>query len=180
MKIEIIAGSPRVPSLNGRVAKFVHQYLQQNSAHETGLIELNKISVPFIQNVWRSAEDAPSELQEIARRIFEADAFILSTPEYNGSYSSAMKNLLDHFPKHKHKAFGIITSSDGIMGGMRAAQQMLQLVPGIFGIASPQLLIVPQANKKFDENGQLTAPEFEKNVHDFVTEFLWLAERLLK
>jgi NAD(P)H-dependent FMN reductase len=32
-------------------------------------------------------------LKPLAKRIFEADAFILATPEYNGSYSPAMKNF---------------------------------------------------------------------------------------
>ncbi len=74
--------------------------------------------------------------------------------------------------------FGIVTTSNGAMGGIRASQQLLQLVPALFGIASPFMLIVPQADKKFDEQGQLIAPEFQKNIEDFVREFLWLAEKI--
>lgn len=180
MRIEIIAGSPRKQSLNLRVAKYVHEYMQQHSEHQVGLIAMNETEVPFIQKVWQKPEDAPENLQDIARRMFAADAFILSTPEYNGGYSPALKNLLDHFPKQKRKAMGILTSSDGAMGGMRAAQQLLQLVPALFGIASPFMLIVPKANEKFDESGSLIAPAFEKNVADFVHEFIWLAEQLHK
>ncbi len=178
MKIEIIAGSPRNPSLNARVARYVHQHLSSVSQHEVGLIEMNQYVLPFIQKVWTSVDKAPEEHRELARRMFAADAFIISSPEYNGGYSPAMKNLFDHFPKQTHKPFGIITSSDGIMGGMRAAQQLLQLVPALFGIASPNLLIVPQADKKFNEQAELIAPEFYKKVEDFCTEFLWLAEKL--
>lgn len=178
MNIEIIAGSPRNPSLNGRVARFVHKQLQATTSHNVGLIELNKNILPFIQNVWSSVEKAPEEYQSLARRMFEADAFIISSPEYNGAYSPAMKNLFDHFPKQAKKAFGIITSSDGMMGGIRASQQLLQLVPALFGIASPFMLIVPQADKKFNEDSELIAPEFQKNVNDFCREFIWLAEKL--
>lgn len=178
MKIEIIAGSPRNPSLNARVAKHLHRLLKQYPDHETGLIELNKITFPFIQKVWSSPDQATPELQPVAARMFAAEAFIICSPEYNGAYSPAMKNLFDHFPKQKHKPFGIVTSSDGVMGGIRASQQLLQLVPALFGIASPNMLIVPQADKKFDEEGNLIAPEFEKNIHDFIREFLWLAEKL--
>lgn len=178
MNIEIIAGSPRIPSLNGRVAKYVHQHLQSVSQHNVGLIAVNEHVLPFIQKVWSRPEDAPEEYRTLAERMFAADAFIISSPEYNGGYSPAMKNLFDHFPKQQKKAFGIITSSDGIMGGIRASQQLLQLVPALFGIASPFMLIVPQADKKFDEEGKLIAPEFEKKVNDFCNEFLWLAEKL--
>jgi NAD(P)H-dependent FMN reductase len=179
MNIEIIAGSPRVPSLNARVAHYIFDQIRQSApGHQVGLIEMNKTVLPFIQTVWRRVEDAPEEYRSLATRMFAADAFIICSPEYNGGYSPAMKNLFDHFPKQKQKAFGIATSSDGVMGGMRAAQQLLQLVPALFGIASPFLLIVPQADKKFDEGGKLTAPEFEKNVNDFIREFIWLAEKL--
>ena len=90
-----------------------------------------------------------------------------------------MKNLLDHFPKQHHKPFGIVTASPGALGGIRASQQLLQLIPALFGIASPYLLIVPTVDKKFDEAGNLVDSSFEKNVHNFVSEFLWLSENIV-
>lgn len=178
MNIEIIAGSPRNPSLNLRVAEYVFHQLQSTTQHQIGLIAMNKVSFPFIQNVWSNAAQAPDELRPIAERMFAADAFVISSPEYNGAYSPALKNLFDHFPKQNKKAFGIITSSPGAMGGIRASQQLLQLVPALFGIASPGMLIVPQVDKKFDESGNLIAPEFQKNIDDFCANFIWLAEHL--
>jgi NAD(P)H-dependent FMN reductase len=111
--------------------------------------------------------------------MFAADAFVLVSPEYNGGYSPAMKNLLDHFPKQTRKAFGIATSSDGVMGGIRASMQLQQLVAALFGILSPVMLISPQVDKKFAEDGTLLDAAFESKIHQFVTEFLWLAERLV-
>src|SRR5262249_22660439 len=99
---------------------------------------------------------------------------------YNGSYSPAMKNLLDHFPKQHHKPFGIVTASPGALGGIRAAQQMQLLVSALFGVASPYMLIIPAVDKKFDEEGNLQDASFSNSVHNFVTEFLWLAESVLK
>ncbi len=90
-----------------------------------------------------------------------------------------MKNLLDHFPKQHHKPFGIVTASPGALGGIRASQQLLQLIPALFGIASPYLLIVPTVDKKFDEAGNLVDPVFEKNIHNFISEFLWLSENIV-
>ena len=178
MNIEIIAGSPRNPSLNLRVARHLQQKLQTTTNHQIGLIEMNKVNLPFVQNVWSRPEDAPEAFRSVAERMFAADAFIISSPEYNGAYSPAMKNLFDHFPKQNRKPFGVVTSSPGAMGGIRASQQILQLIPALFGVACPNLLIVPQVDKKFDEQGNLTAPEFEKTINDFCTEFIWLAEKL--
>jgi NAD(P)H-dependent FMN reductase len=110
--------------------------------------------------------------------MFNANAFIMVSPEYNGSYTPALKILFDHFPKQSRKAFGIITASPGSLGGIRASQQMQLLINALFGIGSPYMLITPFVDKKFDEAANLIDPSFQKNIDQFVTEFLWLAESL--
>ena len=97
MKIEIISGSPRTASVTHRVALHLKNWLSQNSSHEADIIAMKDWNIPAVQSVWVSLEKAPVEFQPLAERIFNADAYILVTPEYNGSYSPAMKNLLDHF-----------------------------------------------------------------------------------
>jgi len=178
MNIEIISGSPRQDSASHRVALFLKNYLQGGSQHEIGIIDVREWKLPLLEQVFSSVEKTPDRYKPLAERMFAADAFILVTPEYNGSYSPALQNLLDHFPKQHHKAFGIVTASPGPMGGMRASQQLLLLIPALFGVASPYMLIVPQVDKKFDTMGQLTDPGFEKAIATFVNEFLWLAGSL--
>lgn len=180
MKIEIISGSPRVNSITRRVALHLQTILSQNTDHEIGLIDMQEWELPSMQAVYSSVENTPAQWKPLSKRIFAADAFILVSPEYNGSYAPAMKNLLDHFPKQHHKPFGIVTASPGAMGGMRATQQMLLLVSALFGIASPYLLIVAGVDKKFDKAGNLLDESFQHNIHNFVSEFLWLAENLDK
>lgn len=179
MKIEIISGSPRTNSITKRVTLHLKNWLLQNTTHDVDIIDMKDWSVPPVQSVWVTVDKAPLELQPLAKRILEADAFILVTPEYNGSYSPAMKNLLDHFPKQSHKPFGIATASPGAMGGMRASQQLLLLVPALFGIASPNMLITPAVDKKFSPDGDLLDESFQNAVHTFTTEFLWLSEKLV-
>ena len=179
MKIEIISGSPRTNSVTHRVALHLKNSLKQNSNHEVDIIDMKEWDVPVMQSVWVSTDKAPLEFQPLAKRIFEADAYILVTPEYNGSYSPAMKNLLDHFPKRNHKPFGVVTASPGAMGGIRASQQLLQLVPALFGIASPYLLIIPAVDKKISPDGDLLDESFQNSVHNFISEFLWLSEKIV-
>jgi len=178
MKIEIIAGSPRTNSVTRRVALHLKNWLKQNSAHDVDIIDMKDWDVPPMQSVWVSAEKTPDQFKPLADRVFGADAFILVTPEYNGSYSPSLKNLLDHFPKQHHKPFGIVTASPGAFGGIRASQQLLLLIPALFGIASPYMLIVPGVDKKFSPDGDLLDETFQNSVHNFATEFIWLSERL--
>jgi len=178
MNIEIISGSPRKNSGSARVAVFLQRLLQKTTNHHVGLIDVRDWNIGLLQEVFRTVETTPEELQPLAKRMFAADAFILVTPEYNGSYSPALQNLLDHFPKQTRKPFGIVTASPGAMGGMRSSQQLLLLVPALFGIPSPHMLIIPFVDKKFDAEGNLTDESFDKSVNNFIKEFLWLAESL--
>lgn len=178
MRIEIISGSPREHSVTRRLALALEKTFKANTEHEIGLIDLREHDLPPMQAVFPSVEYTPEPYKKISERFFNADAFVLVTPEYNGSYAPAMKNLIDHFPKQYHKVFGIATASPGAMGGMRAAMQLQQLIFGLFGIGSPHMLVVPGVDKKFDGKGELLDPSFEKNINTFVKEFLWLAEKV--
>ena len=180
MKIEIISGSPRKSSLTRRLAFHLQKALTSQTDHEIGLLDLKNIDLPAVEAVITSVETAPAQHKELAKRIFEADAFILVTPEYNGSYAPAMKNLLDHFPKQQRKPFGIATASPGGFGGMRAALQVQQLIYGLFGIGSPHMLVVPFVDKKLNAAGELLDPSFAKNVDVFLNEYLWLAEKIVE
>jgi NAD(P)H-dependent FMN reductase len=178
MNIEIISSSPRQASLTHRVALHLQKSITAKTNHKVGLIDVREWNLGLLQNVFSTIENTPEKYKPLAERIFAANAFIVVSPEYNGSYSPALNNLFDHFPKQARKVFGLATASVGAMGGMRASQQLLLLVPGLFGIASPQLLVTPFVDKKFDSEGNLTDETFAKSVDVFVNEFLWLAEKI--
>lgn len=180
MNIEIVSGSPRRDSVTHRVVLFLQKYLSEVTNHTIKVIDVRDWDLDVLQQeVYRSIEATPARFQPLAKRMFSADAYILVTPEYNGSYTPALKNLFDHFPKQSHKAFGIVTASPGILGGVRASQQLQLLINALFGIGSPYMLITPQVDKKFDIHGNLTDATFQKNIDVFISEFLWLAENIV-
>ena len=180
MRIEILSGSPRSSSVTRRLALHLQQVLEQNTDHEIGLIDVRDFPLGALQGVYSAPQDAPASHRELADRMFEAQAFILVTPEYNGSYTPELKNLLDHFPKQSRKPFGLATASPGALGGIRAAMQLQQLVPALFGVASPHLLVTPLIDKKLDADGNLLDESFRKSIEHFVNEFLWLAEKVVE
>jgi NAD(P)H-dependent FMN reductase len=178
MKITIISGSPRGNSLTYRVALHLKAAIA-NDENQVDIIDLREVEMPQLQTVFTSVESTPEKYKEVSAKMFSADAFVLVTPEYNGSYSAALKNLLDHFPKQHRKVFAIATASPGALGGIRAALQLQELVYALFGIGSPYMLVTPQVDKKFDADGNLLDESFQKSIETFVNEFLWLAERVV-
>ncbi len=176
MKITIVSGSPRKESVTVRVAKHLNKFLQEkHPEHEFRLLNLQDHQIPYVQRVWSTINDVPDEYKTAAEMIYSADAFVLVTPEYNGSMSSALRSLFDHFPKQTKKVFGIVTASDGAMGGIRAAVAMQNQICAWFGIVCPQMLVVGGVANKFDADGHLIDEKFGNNILNFVTEFMWLA-----
>ncbi|HEX8461069.1 MAG TPA: NAD(P)H-dependent oxidoreductase [Segetibacter sp.] len=179
MNIEIVSGSPRKGSVTFRLALFLKKYLQEITKHNINIIDVRDWNISTMQEiVYASVENAPENFKPLAQRMFSANAFIIVTPEYNGSYTPAMKNLFDHFPKQMHKTFGIVTASTGSLGGIRASQQLQLLILALFGIPSPYMLVTPNVDKKFDEQANLIDPAFHNSIHNFTSEFIWLAERI--
>jgi chromate reductase, NAD(P)H dehydrogenase (quinone) len=178
MRIEIISGSPRGNSITNRVALHLKKCITERTSHEVNIIDVRENEMPLLQAIFTSVESTPEPFKEVAERMLNANAFILLTPEYNGSYSAALKNLLDHFPKQHHKVFAIATASTGMLGGIRSAMQLQELVYALFGVGSPYMLVTPQV-KKFDEEGNLLDQNFKKSIDIFINEFIWLAEKIV-
>lgn len=179
MRIEIISGSPRGNSITNRVALHLKKCIDERTDHDVNIIDVRENELPLLQTVFTSVESTPDQFKEVAERMLNANAFILLTPEYNGSYSAALKNLLDHFPKQHHKVFAIATATTGMLGGVRAALQLQELIYALFGIGSPYMLVTPQVDKKFDEEGNLLDQNFKKSIDVFINEFIWLAEKIV-
>ena len=179
MNIEIVTGSPRKESVTYRVALYLLEQLRSQTHHTVNILDVRNWQLPVLQQqVFQSVETTPDPFKPLSQRMFGAQAFILVTPEYNGSYTPVLKNLFDHYPKQSHKAFGIATASPGIMGGMRATQQLQLLINALFGIGSPHMLVVGNVDKRFDAEGNLLDETYQKTIDTFIREFLWLAERL--
>ncbi len=62
----------------------------------TDVIDLREVKISFCDG--RPPEEYPDDTASVLERIQAADAYIIGTPIYRGSYTGALKNLLDHVP----------------------------------------------------------------------------------
>ncbi|MDX2136139.1 MAG: NADPH-dependent FMN reductase [Saprospiraceae bacterium] len=178
MRIAIISASTRINRQSHRVALALEQYVQAAGVHTVDLIDLAAYAFPVMEEVLHRHPDAPPGLADFADRVREADAFLFVSPEYNGSYTAALKNAVDYLKESEFskKVIGVVSVTSGPLGGMRAAMNMQELVLGIAGFALPQMLLVGQVSQRFDETGALLDPAFGPKVDVFLKNFLWLAE----
>ncbi len=62
----------------------------------TEVLDLREVTISFCDG--RPPTDYPDDTPRVLARIQAAHAYIIGTPIYRGSYTGALKNLLDHIP----------------------------------------------------------------------------------
>ncbi|HNG89108.1 MAG TPA: NADPH-dependent FMN reductase, partial [Saprospiraceae bacterium] len=161
-----------------RVALALQRLLSTQGKHSAEVLDLAEYQFPVLEEVLHKHPNPPEGLLDFAQRIRHADAHIFVSPEYNGSYTAALKNAVDYLKEQEfaRKVVGVASVSTGTLGGIRAALSMQQLVLGIGGYPIPQMLTVGRVAERFDEAGKLLDSAYEKNLLNFLNHFLWLAE----
>lgn len=182
MRIAILSSSTRVNRQSHRAALGLARFIEQQAVHTVEILDLAASNFPLLEEVLHRHPNAPTGLAEFADQVRQADAFLFVSPEYNGSYTAALKNAVDYLKEGEfsRKVIGVVSVTSGALGGMRAALAMQQLVLGIAGIPIPQMLTIGLVGQKFDEDGQLLDLAFEKNIQTFLRHFLWLAEAVVE
>ncbi|MBK8965374.1 MAG: NAD(P)H-dependent oxidoreductase [Saprospiraceae bacterium] len=181
MHITILSASTRLNRQSHRVALALEKWINENSMHTAEVLDLAEYNFPVMEEVLHRHPNPPAGLVDFAERVRQSDAHLFVSPEYNGTYTSALKNAVDYLKEKEfaRKVIGVVTATTGMLGGIRAALSMQQLVLGIAGYAIPQMLTVPQVSQRFDEHGHLTDPAFEAKFAGFLEQFFWLAEAVV-
>ena len=133
------------------------------------------LQMPLYDGDLEEAEGVPEAAERLAAQIAEADAVILSTPEYNKGPSGVIKNALDWVSRGpgtpwSGKPVAVMSAAAGRAGGERA-QMILRsyLVP-----FRPHLLMGPEvhlaaSSSQFDENGTLQGEQYIKDLTALMT-----------
>ena len=119
------------------------------------------LQMPLYDGDLEEAEGGPESAERIAAQIAEADAVILSTPEYNKGPSGVLKNALDWLSRSKPgplegKPVAIVSAAAGRAGGERAQFSLRHCLTPF----NPRILQGPEfmlagAHNAFDDTGRI-------------------------
>jgi chromate reductase, NAD(P)H dehydrogenase (quinone) len=159
MKILALSGSLRRESFNTALAYAARELAPDGVEVEVydglGLIP------HYDQDLDHEDVETPESVADLRRRIEEADALLVITPEYNGSITGVLKNAID-WASARHRGSWLRNKTVAIAGattgqyGAIWAQQDLRRVLGIAGarVVGGELP-VSTAHEKFDAHGRL-------------------------
>jgi chromate reductase, NAD(P)H dehydrogenase (quinone) len=164
-----IAGSLRRESYNRAALRAATQLVPEGASIE--IFELDGIP-GFSQD---EEQNPPAKVVELKRRIREADAILIVTPEYNYSVPGVLKNAIDWASRPygdsawNGKPAAIMGASIGAIGTARAQYHLRQMFVflNMFPINQPEVMI-GNASERFDAAGNLT----DETTKDFIRQLL--------
>lgn len=169
LNICIISGSTRIlgppqPILSDRVTTFITKCLQQREQnHRVTTIRAREKDLPLMEkpHFGYSKSDVPKQMEDISRKIQEADAYIVITPEYNHSPCPGLMNIMNHFGSSYFgfKPSGIVSYSAGQWGGTRAAHSLRPFLSELGCLPVSAMVHIPSAADVLRPNGVVIQDE---------------------
>ena len=186
----VFAGSSRAQSWNRKLAQVAADAARAAGAQVTHL-ELGDFDLP-LYNGDLEARGIPRDVIRL-KEIFHAHpAWLVVSPEYNGSYTGLMKNTIDWVSSpikgdpvwssgtkpFAGKVVGMLSASPGALGGLRSLSHLAPLLMNLQCWVSPKQFALSKAGEAFDADGQLIAETARTSVQGVVTQVLHAAQRL--
>jgi chromate reductase len=165
MNIIAFNGSLRQGSLTGQVIATMPEVAPNGMNIET--IEIGHL--PLYNDDLRVDGENPAEVTKIAEKLAAADGLIVASPEYNRSFSPAIKNVIDWLSKAPEAPLRgmptlIATQSPGQLGGIAAnnhLRQVLSICGAVF-LTGGEIAVGASASKV--EGGKIT----DQATRDFI------------
>lgn len=173
--IVIISSSVRTGRHSHRVALYFKQYLEKNNLATAEIADLAAYDFPVFHERLRLQPNPAPNVIEFANRIKAADGVIIVTPEYNGGYPAALKNVVDLLYDEWHrKPVAISTVSDGVFGGTQVITSLQFSLWKIRAWTVPAMFPVPKVQEMFNDDGvPANAAAVDKRAAYFTGELLW-------
>lgn len=164
-KLMIVVASVREGRIGLPIAEWVRDVVQEHGGFEIDWADLKEIGLPLMTEPNHPKLRKYTQASTIAwsERVDAADAFVFVQPEYNFSYSPALKNALDHLSQEWwRKPLGTV-SYGGISGGTRgtAALRVPEVALGI--VPTTVNVEIPWAVKQVDD-GRFTPSDAQGQV----------------
>lgn len=189
-KLLVFAGSTRLDSFNRKLAGAAATLARASGAEVTH-IELVDFDIPMY-NADLEARGTPPDVMKLKKMMYDHPAWIVCSPEYNGSYTALLKNTIDWvtspvkgdaqwsdgFRSFTGKVVGVLSASPGALGGLRSQSHLVPLLFNSQCWVAPKTFALGKAGDAFDAQGELVNDSHRKSVQAVIDQVLFAAQRL--
>ena len=112
--------------------------------------------------------------EPIQKRAQAAIGAIFVTPEYDGSFSSILKLIIEHFGYPSAlagKPVALFGCAGGRIGAVKALEHLRSMMSHTGAIVLPLSYSIPQVHRAFDDHGQLLDPQVHHGIEAVIAAF---------
>jgi chromate reductase, NAD(P)H dehydrogenase (quinone) len=176
----VFPASLRRDSLNGRLATLAARTIEAYSG-KVDSATMRDFDCPSYDGDVQDAEGFPPGAEQLRRRLEEADAFVISSPEYNFSMSGTLKNVIDWVSRYRPQPFKgkhclLMSASPSMAGGNRGLWALRQPLEHLGANVYPDMFSLAQAHQAFSADDRIADPQLQNWFEGNITGFLNLVE----
>ena len=186
-RILVFAGSAREASLNKKLARIAAKVVNEQGGEAT-YIDLRDYPMPIYEGDLEEREGMPEAARRLRELFVSHPAFLIVSPENNGSIPSLLKNALDWLSRdtdgksglepYRGKIVALMAASPGAFGGVMALGHLRQSLVKLFAHVIPEQFPLPKADEAFAEDGSLTQAWQQKSVLNVVRQLIDTTKRM--
>ncbi len=175
-KIAVISSSVRTGRLSHRVALYAERLLKTNPEVDPFVLDLKAYDFPLFHERFANLSVKPEGLLEFTEKFNAADAVVIVSPVYNGSFPASLKNVIDlYYKEWLRRPVGIISVTYGQVPGIATVQQLQNILMKMGALCIPVLSTVTDTENIFAEDGTpLQEEKARRWVAPVLSELLWL------
>jgi FMN reductase len=131
---------------------------------ETALLELRDFNLVFYGSV--PENEYPPDVLQLRQALKDSQGIILATPEYHGSLTGALKNMLDlmSIEDFETKIIGLVGVAGGNIGAINSLNTMKTICRNLHCWVLPQEVSIANSAQTFDDDGTVKDPAIEERL----------------
>ncbi len=171
MRLALLIGSTREGRFADKVVRWAKDGIGRHPAFDLDVIDPRGFALPahFPSGVHEG-------LEKIQRRLEQADAILVVTPEYNHSFPAALKQVIDVTGEAWQAKPAAFISYGGVSGGLRAVEQLRLVLAELHTVTLRKVVSFMNAWELFDEQEGLLEPlRAERSLKQQLDQLSWWA-----
>ncbi len=176
----VFSASLRNDSFNTRLAKLATQVIEKNGG-KVDYANMKEFDCPSFNQDLEINDAHPVGAEEFRNRILANDAFIISSPEYNGSMPGLIKNAIDWVSRFRPQPFNehhalLMSASPSMGGGNKALWSLRMPLEHLGARVFPDMFSLATAHKAFTPEGKISDETLSKRFETNLVAFMQLVE----
>ena len=180
-KILAFSGSLRKASYNQSIVAAAAEGAIKAGAEVT-VVHLKDYLAPLFNEDLEAEQGMPATAQAFKDLLIGHDGFLIASPEYNSSYSAALKNAIDWASRGKDgekplaafrgKTALLMGASPGAIGGLRGLVNLRMLLGNLGMHVHPTQQAFSKVHTLMDEHGGVSDEKTLTKCHDLGTQLV--------